>query len=346
MATNKPIASVSFDLDDKWSYIKTRGNPGWESLPSYLEILVPRVLDFFKARDMIITFFVVGRDAVQEQNHELLKSIAAAGHEVGNHSFQHEPWLHLYDDSALEAEIVRTEEAIEHVIGKKPIGFRGPGFSLSKETLRQLASRGYLYDASTNPSILSPVSRAYYFLTANLDEEEKKLRKSYGGTLRDGLRSLRPYRWNLPPDNLIEIPVTTMPLFRVPIHVSYLVCLSLISSKLAMAYLRMALLLCRLRRIQPSILFHPTDFLGCGDADELAFFPGMKLPHEKKLDLMNQIFDLLSAKFSILTMEQHAQHAMKGGQLADVEPQFFFPTQSENAVSVQIPPATCEASEI
>jgi hypothetical protein len=58
--TMETIASLSLDLDNKWSYLKTHGDPGWESFPSYLDILVPRVLDFFKARHLTITFFIVG----------------------------------------------------------------------------------------------------------------------------------------------------------------------------------------------------------------------------------------------------------------------------------------------
>ena len=29
----KPIASLSLDLDNKWSYLKTHGDAGWDSFP-------------------------------------------------------------------------------------------------------------------------------------------------------------------------------------------------------------------------------------------------------------------------------------------------------------------------
>ena len=38
----KPAASISLDLDNLWSYLKTQGAPGWESYPSYLDQVVPR----------------------------------------------------------------------------------------------------------------------------------------------------------------------------------------------------------------------------------------------------------------------------------------------------------------
>src|SRR3982750_647036 len=92
----KNIASLSLDLDNKWSYMKTHGDAGWETYPSYLDVVVPRALQFLKERGLSITFFIVGQDAALQVNREAIASIAAAGHEIGNHSFSHEPWLHLY----------------------------------------------------------------------------------------------------------------------------------------------------------------------------------------------------------------------------------------------------------
>ena len=48
----KPIASLSLDLDNKWSYLKTHGDPGWQSFPTYLPLVVPRILRFFEERDL------------------------------------------------------------------------------------------------------------------------------------------------------------------------------------------------------------------------------------------------------------------------------------------------------
>ena len=76
MKRKKPIASLSLDLDNKWSYLMTHGEPGWKSFPSYLDVLVPRVLNFLKTWNLNITFFIVGQDAALEENRELLKSIA------------------------------------------------------------------------------------------------------------------------------------------------------------------------------------------------------------------------------------------------------------------------------
>jgi len=320
LKARKPMASLSFDLDDKWSYMKTHDDPGWESFPSYLDVLVPRVLDFLKARNLIITFFIVGQDAALEKNHEFLRAITAAGHEIGNHSFKHDPWLHLYSEKEIETEIARAEEHIERASGQRPIGFRGPGYSLTPAVLRVITRRGYRYDATTLPSLLAPLVRAYYFTTTKFSPDQRRQRKMLGGTLRDGLRPIRPYWWGMNNGALIEIPVTTMPVFRFPIHLSYLMCLGVLSPALALGYFDAALKLCRLTGTQPSLLLHPTDFLGCDDLQDLPFIPGMNLPSERKIEFVSEVLGRLSSTFTVSTLRQHALEASQMSRLAVVEP--------------------------
>src|SRR5690349_11637915 len=106
--TGQHSASLSLDLDNEWSYMKTHGDAGWQEFPSYLGKLMPRVLEFLEHHKMTITFFVVGQDAAVEENREPLQSIAAAGHEIANHSFRHEPWLHLYTKEQLNRELAEA----------------------------------------------------------------------------------------------------------------------------------------------------------------------------------------------------------------------------------------------
>ena len=322
MKAKKPLASLSLDLDNKWSYLKTHGDPEWEEFPSFLDIVVPRALDFLKARNLKATFFIVGQDASLKKNEDVLKSIAAAGHEVGNHSFRHEPWMHLYSQAEVEQEIAVAEEHIEHTTGQKPTGFRGPGYSVSMVMLQELARRGYHYDASTLPNILAPLARTYYFATAEFTKEQKRRRQTLGGTFRDGLRPIRPYRWRLDEREIVEIPVTTMPFFRVPIHQSYLMCVGALSQIVALGYLNTALRLCRLTGVAPSFLLHPTDFLTRDDKQNLSFFPGMNLAREKKMELLSEVIRTLTAKFTVVTLERYAEEIGETSDLPVIEPHF------------------------
>jgi hypothetical protein len=320
MSHKKSIASLSLDLDNQWSYMKTHGDPGWESFPSYLNLLIPRVLQFLRERNLKITFFIVGQDAALEKNTQALRAIAAAGHEIGNHSFRHEPWLHLYTEEQIETELAIAEKHIELATGHRPVCFRGPGFSLSRTVLNALATRGYLCDASTFPTFLGPLARAYYFMTSKLSSEELEQRKELFGKFQDGFRPLKPYRLSLDGGSIVELPVTTMPVFKVPIHASYILYLSVFSPTLAMVYFRLAIALCRLMRVQPSILLHPLDFLGGDDLPELAFFPAMNLPSQKKLAMMSRILQVLTKHYTVLTVGQHAQQIAQRDKMPLMHP--------------------------
>jgi peptidoglycan-N-acetylglucosamine deacetylase len=170
-----------------------------------------------------------------------------------------------------------------------------------------LARRGYQYDASTFPTFLGPLARAYYFMTTNLSKAEKEKRKALFGGFKDGFQPLKPYRWDMAQCQLIEIPVSTMPIVKIPIHFSYVLYLSVFSRSLALLYFRLALFLCRLTGTQPSLLLHPLDFLGCEDVPALSFFPGMSLPSPKKLATLSQAIALLTRNFRVVSMQEHAQ---------------------------------------
>jgi peptidoglycan-N-acetylglucosamine deacetylase len=306
--SKKPVASLSLDLDNQWSYMKTHGDAGWEAYPSYFDLVVPRIIELLQDANTKITFFIVGQDAALEKNHAALRQITTAGHEVGNHSFRHEPWLHLYSEAELEQEIDQAEAAIETATGQRPNCFRGPGFSLSRTVIKVLTRRGYACDASTFPTFLGPVARMVYFMTSKLDKADLEQRNQLFGTFKDGLRPLKPYRLQTEAGTLIEIPVTTLPLLKVPMHVSYVLYLSVFSPFLAKLYFRFAIALCKMTGVQLSLLLHPLDFMGHDDnIPEMSFFPAMNLPVSRKLKFMRYIFKTLNEQFTIVTMTEHAR---------------------------------------
>lgn len=316
--SGRPAASVSLDLDNVWSYMKTHGDEGWQEFPSYLDPLVGIVMDMLRRRGQRITVFIVGQDAALEKNGPHLKRIADEGHDIGNHSFSHEPWFHIYSPEKVEQEIGEAEEHIARATGRRPRGYRGPGFSLTPQTLHVLVRHGYLYDASTFPTFLGPLARAYYFFQSkNLTRDEQDDRKQLFGSAKEGFRKLRPYLWDLAggAGQILEIPVTTMPVARVPIHMSYLLFLAMRSKAVALAYLRTALGLCRLRGIEPSFLLHPLDFLGGDLETRLSFFPAMSLPTERKLALLGEVLDEMGRHFELCDMQTHAQKLLAAGAL-------------------------------
>ena len=330
--TGKPLANLSLDLDNQWAYMKTNGEAGWETFPSYLDVVVPRLLALLDKHQLKITFFVVGQDAALEKNRAALQAIAAAGHEIANHSFHHEPWLHLYSQADIEAEIAQAEIAIESATGVKPTGFRGPGFSLSKAVLDTLKKRGYAYDGSTFPTFIGPLARLYFMLNAKLSPEERKKRKALYGTLADGLRPLTPYTWRLEGGELIELPVSTIPIARVPFHLSYIMFLARYSPFVARTYFKAALTMCRLTGVEPSVLLHPLDALGGDDVPELSFFPGMTLPGKLKLELLDDALGALAKRHTVLPMGEYARRVQSARRLTSRSP-MMGSSAGTNAVS-------------
>ncbi|NND15746.1 MAG: polysaccharide deacetylase family protein [Eudoraea sp.] len=304
---HKPIASLSLDLDNQWSYMKNHGSTGWETFPSYLNLFVPKVLKQLDEFGLKITFFIVGQDAVLEKNRKYLKMIVDSGHEIANHSFHHDTWLQKYSQAELEEEIDRAHLAIKNATGMGPRGFRGPGFTWNNEILEVLQSRGYIYDASTFPTFIGPLARRKYYKTSNLSDSQKNERKDLFGKFSDGFRRVRPFFWNLKGGKqLLEIPVTTMPIFRIPIHLTYLVYISSISKGLMKLYFGSALLLCRLTRTRPSFLIHPLDLISSDQIDGLETFPGMDVPSDKKTEIFRYVLERLVKHYTLVPMIDYA----------------------------------------
>lgn len=299
----KPIAGISLDLDNQWSYMKIHGDEGWDKYPSYFDIFIPHVLNILDELELKITFFIVGKDTESEENKKYLRMITDRGHEVGNHSYHHESWLQTYSYEKIENEIINAEKAIKDATGEKPIGFRGPGFSWSKDLLKVLESRGYKYDASTLPTYLGPLARAYYFAKSDLSKKEKRARKELFGKFSEGFRKLKPYKWDLGEGKtIIEIPVTTMPIFKFPFHLSYLIFLGNMSMGLMQLYLNIAIILCKLTKTPISFLLHPLDLVGGDQVTQLAFFPGMNVDSKSKVEIFNKVVKTLKKHYVLVNM--------------------------------------------
>jgi hypothetical protein len=202
------------------------------------------------------------------------------------------------------------------VTGQKPIGFRGPGFSWSPELLEVLIENDYLYDASTLPTYLGPLARAYYFWKSNLTPDEKEKRKKLFGGFKEGFRPVKPYYLKISAENqILEIPVTTIPVFKTPFHLSYLIYLSRFSHILMVFYLKFVLQMCRMTGTSPSFLLHPLDLMGGDIVRELAFFPGMDVETEQKISIFKKVINTLQTHFRMVNMSTNANYLLQNGNL-------------------------------
>jgi len=88
-------------------------NPAW----------TPRLLDLLAQHGVRATFFLIGRHA--QGDAELARRIAAAGHVVGNHSWNH-PNLARTSTIRVREELKRTQDTLEQIIGAQVLYFRPP----------------------------------------------------------------------------------------------------------------------------------------------------------------------------------------------------------------------------
>ncbi|MFG6119716.1 polysaccharide deacetylase family protein [Thalassobacillus sp. B23F22_16] len=78
------------------------------------------VLDNYEAK---ATFFVLGNRLTYYP--ELISQAASAGHEIGNHSWNHRQWSRL-SDAAIEEQLQRTADKVEELTGHQPSVIKAP----------------------------------------------------------------------------------------------------------------------------------------------------------------------------------------------------------------------------
>ncbi len=302
----KGDATLSVDLDNLWAYQRSFGVSNWYNAPSFLEVSISRILTLLQQQGLRLTAFVVGYDAEQTKNHDALAKLAGYGNEIGNHTYHHDPIFHTRSAAVINAELAQAEDVINAATGVHTLGFRGPAFCTSPALLNQLAARSYLYDASSFPTSIGPLLRWYQHFKSNLTKEQKADQAKLYGGFQDTFSSLRPFAWQLEESRLIELPVTTLPLLRLPIHMTYINHIADKSPAIARNYFRLALALCRHSGTPPSLLLHATDFVGCDDDFDLAFIPGMKRTAKAKIGLLGELLTYCQKYFAMMTLGEFA----------------------------------------
>lgn len=96
------------------------------------------VLNVLEKYNVKATFFIAGKHA-NWYSKSLIRA-SEEGHEIGNHTFNH-PDISNLSDKQIEDEIIKCEEILIKLTGKKPNLFRPPYGSYRKEELIEVAKR-------------------------------------------------------------------------------------------------------------------------------------------------------------------------------------------------------------
>lgn len=101
----------------------------------------PRLLEILQQNNIKTTFFLTGFWV--EKYPELVKKIAAAGHELGNHTWTH-PHLNTLDKRGIKIELERLQASLTGLTGVPPNLFRPPFGEYSNKVIEAANDLGLL----------------------------------------------------------------------------------------------------------------------------------------------------------------------------------------------------------
>jgi polysaccharide deacetylase family protein (PEP-CTERM system associated) len=180
------LNALSVDVEDWFqvgAFETVIARADWDDLERRVETNSDSVLALFDEAKVKATFFTLGW--VAERHPGLMKRIAAAGHEIASHGWDHKRVFTLAPEE-FRADLRKASEAIEKSCGVSPRGYRAPSFSIDARTPWAhaiLAEEGYAYSSS-----VAPLAHDHY------------------GWPEAPRFAHRP----LPDSDLIELPVTTV----------------------------------------------------------------------------------------------------------------------------------------
>lgn len=101
---------------------------------------IPQMIEIFKENNISITFFPTGKWA--EKNSDLLMEIHNAGHEIGNHGYNHIDYDKISFDKNKE-EILKSHRIIKDIIKINPIYFAPPSGAFNENTIKAAQELNY-----------------------------------------------------------------------------------------------------------------------------------------------------------------------------------------------------------
>jgi polysaccharide deacetylase family protein (PEP-CTERM system associated) len=149
-----PANALTVDLED---YYQVEGfadvvpRTSWPGWPARVELGCQRLLELFAQAGRPATFFTLGY--VAERHPALVREIAAAGHEIACHGYDHR-LVYRQTPEQLRSDLRRARGLLEDLLGVAVNGYRAPCYSITARStwaLDVLAEEGIHYDSSVFP---------------------------------------------------------------------------------------------------------------------------------------------------------------------------------------------------
>jgi peptidoglycan/xylan/chitin deacetylase (PgdA/CDA1 family) len=140
------IVCLTFDFDTQSGLI-ARGmtTPTPLSRGEFGLIGAQRIRAMLKSFGLRATWFVPGFTI--ESHPRACEAVLQEGHEIAHHSWAHIPPAQQ-SRAEEEADLVRANDAIVRLTGRKARGYRSPSWDLSEHTIDLLLAHGFLYESS------------------------------------------------------------------------------------------------------------------------------------------------------------------------------------------------------
>jgi len=306
--------NISVDVDSLSSIYKGQGCslPGGYTFVEFRTGL-ENLSNFFSKYAIKTTMFMVGNDFLYEKNHAVIKEIANNGHEIANHSMTHPQGFRWLLEKEKEMELNSMSDICWEVTGKRPVGFRSPGWNIDDATLPVLNKLKYVYDSSVFPTSLMPLMKFAHW--SSMSKQKKQDRTTMGQTSYM-FSSLSPYHvsdYSLGKrgdNSLIEFPISVSPYLRVPFFAT----LFLITG---IGFYRKLYRSIRAAGLPVHFQMHLSDFIDYSIPELKDQMPGNKkgmyipqslhTPLSRKLDLFSELIDLIAPDYSFITLDQWAK---------------------------------------
>jgi polysaccharide deacetylase family protein (PEP-CTERM system associated) len=146
-------AALSIDVEDWFHSANVNGviaRDAWEECELRVERNTMRMMEILDGCNARATFFVLGW--VAEKCPQLVRVIAAAGHEVASHGYAHE-LVYSLQPSEFRSDVLRSKQFLEDLTGKPVRGYRAPCFSITEWAIPILQDVGFDYDSSVVPTV-------------------------------------------------------------------------------------------------------------------------------------------------------------------------------------------------
>jgi polysaccharide deacetylase family protein (PEP-CTERM system associated) len=148
------VNAMTVDVEDYFqvqAFANNISRECWNSIPRRVEANVDRLLELFAANRVCATFFSLGW--IAERHPGMMQRIAAAGHEVASHGYDHKLVGELTPEM-FQDDVRRTRGIIEDATATPVLGYRAPTFSIGPQTpwaYEILEQEGYCYSSSVYP---------------------------------------------------------------------------------------------------------------------------------------------------------------------------------------------------